>query len=136
MPKFPSLDWFQEFINYLEENESFQSVMSHFDGAIKLKVGEEVIWMKIYRGKVLEVLDIEAEFGSTFAITGPPREWERLLTMERNPFGEQLMAGLININGNFLEAIRVIDGVNALLESLREKTSKNISLTSGGATDE
>jgi hypothetical protein len=125
-------DWFREFASQLEEDESFTTEMRHFDGSIRLDVGDDTIWMKIYRGQILEVLDQESEFGTTFAISGPPDEWERLLTQERNPFGEQQTLGMLQFSGNVIESTRMVDGVNAMVQVLREATDGEVTLTAGG----
>lgn len=124
--------WFEEFADQLESDSSFTTEMRHFDGSIRLDVGDRTVWMKIYRGQILEVLPEESEFGSTFAISGPLDEWERLLTQERNPFGEQQTLGLLQISGNALESTRMIDGINAMVRVLRDETSDDVSLTTGG----
>lgn len=132
MTGFPEADWFRSFGDELESDEEFQQSMRHFDGSIRLDIGEDVVWMKIYRGRIIEVADQEAEFGSTFSIGAPLSEWERLLTAEKNPFGEQQTLGKIAIGGNALEATRVTDGLNVLVEDLRAATPDTLSL--GGET--
>jgi len=132
MTGFPEADWFRSFGDELESDEEFQQSMRHFDGSIRLDIGEDVVWMKIYRGRILEVADQEAEFGSTFSIEAPLSEWERLLTAEKNPFGEQQTLGKIAIGGNALEATRVTNGLNVLVENLRAATPDT--LTVGGET--
>lgn len=134
MGQFPDLEWFSEFSEELEEDESFRTAMRHFDGSIKLEVGNQTIWMKIYRGRILEVLDQEAEFGSTFTIAGPPEQWERLLTEDRNPFGEQQTLGLIEISGNVLEATRLTDGLNAMVGCLRTQSADEVAVAAGGGS--
>lgn len=131
MTEFPSPSWFREFSEDLEGNGEFQKTMRHFDGSIRFDFGEDVIWMKIYRGQVLEVADQEAEFGSTFSLEASPTEWERLLTAQKNPFGEQQTLGKITIGGNALEATRVNGGLNVFVEQLREATPDDLSI--GGA---
>lgn len=106
--------------------------MRHFDGSIRLEVGSRTVWMKIYRGQFIEILDEEAEFGTTFTLSGPSEEWERLLTEDKNPFGEQQTLGLITISGNVLESTRLIDGLNALVDCLREITDEDVTITQGG----
>ncbi|WP_227134730.1 hypothetical protein [Halorubellus salinus] len=125
-------DWFREFASELEDDESFTTEMRHFDGSVRLDVGDDTVWMKIYRGQILEVLAEEAEFGSTFAISGPAEEWERLLTQERNPFGEQQTLGLLQFSGNVLESTRMVDGINAMVRVLRAQTDDEVALTAGG----
>lgn len=128
MTDFPATDWFRDFSDELESDSEFQQSMRHFDGAIRLEIGEDVVWMKIYRGQILEVSPQEAEFGSTFSIEAPPSEWERLLTEEKNPFGEQQTLGKIAIGGNALEATRVNGGLNVMVEHLRDATPDTLSL--------
>jgi hypothetical protein len=125
---FPSAEWFRSFSETLEADEAFRRSMARFDGSIKLEVGESVVWMKLYRGRVIEVLDEEAEFGSTFTVAGPTEQWERLLTEDRNPFGEQQTLGKIEFRGDVLEATRVTDGLNLLVEHLRAETPDTVAL--------
>ncbi|MFC7157683.1 hypothetical protein ACFQPA_19840 [Halomarina halobia] len=132
MSTFPSLEWFREFTEVLEDDPEFRQSMRHFDGSIRLEVGDQTIWMKIYRGRVIEVLDQEAEFGTTFTISGPSEEWERLLTADHNPFGEQQTLGKLVFSGNVLESTRLIDGINALVDCLRLQAGSDIVIASGG----
>jgi len=129
---FPTVEWFRQFAQTLEDDESFQKTMRRFDGSIKLEIGDQTVWMKVYRGQILEVLGQEAEFGSTFTIAGPSEEWERLLTEDHNPFGEQQTLGLITISGNVLESNRLIDGINAMVDCLRAQTDNDVAIASGG----
>lgn len=125
-PSFPAVEWFRSFCDTLETDEQFRRAMARFDGSIKLEVGDDVIWMKLYRGRVLEVLGQEAEFGSTFTVSGSPEQWTRLLTEDRNPFGEQQTLGKIEFRGNVLEATRMKDGLNVLVDRLRAETPDEI----------
>lgn len=131
MADFPSVDWFRSFGETLEDDDQFRQAMARFDGSIKLEIGDDTVWMKLYRGRVLEVLEQEAEFGSTFTVAGPPEQWVRLLTEERNPFGEQQTLGKIEFRGNVLEATRLTDGLNVLVEHLREETPDTVDLAEG-----
>ncbi|MDS0476963.1 hypothetical protein NDO75_18490 [Natrinema sp. 1APR25-10V2] len=128
MTSFPSAEWFRSFAETLEADEEFRRAMSRFDGSIKLEVGDEVVWMKLYRGEVIEILGQEAEFGSTFTVAGSTDQWMRLLTEDRNPFGEQQTLGKIEFRGDVLEATRVTDGLNLLVEHLRAETPDTVDL--------
>jgi putative sterol carrier protein len=128
MASFPSAEWFRSFSETLEEDGDFQRAMARFDGSIKFEIGNDTVWIKFYRGNVLEVLGQEAEFGSTFTVAGPTQEWIRLLTEDRNPFGEQQTLGKIEFRGNALEATRITDGLNILVDHLRAETSDTLKL--------
>lgn len=131
MAEFPAVEWFRSFGETLEDDDRFRRAMARFDGSLKLEIGDDVVWMKLYRGRVLEVLGQEAEFGSTFTIAGPVEQWDRLLTEERNPFGEQQTLGKLEFRGNVLEATRMNDGLNVLVEHLRAETPDAVDLTEG-----
>jgi len=117
-------EWFKHYREAIEKDESFKKSMRYFDGAVIFQSEEVETWVKIYRGELIEILDHEPPFGATFRIQGDQETWERLLTQrERNPFGEQLTNDDIKLSGNVLESTRVMDGINALVSTLREETS-------------
>lgn len=75
---------FQErFVAALHEDEEFVLETRWFDGSILVDAGGQRCWVKIYRGKVIDVLDHVPAFGYTFKIAGTAEAWELLATGER-----------------------------------------------------
>ncbi len=102
----------------LERNENFVSSSKFFDGSIQLNIGKEKIWIKAFMGKVILVTQDPPPFGFTFAIEGPPAEWEWALKGPKNRFREALMTGRLSVQGNRIEFSRIGKAVHGLSEVL------------------
>jgi hypothetical protein len=73
----------EQFVRALGDNEGFCQETRWFDGSILLEVGTQRIWLKIYRGKVIDQMDTIPPFGYTFRITGSEAAWDMLISGER-----------------------------------------------------
>lgn len=56
------------------------------------------------------------------------KEWNRLLTADQNPFGEQQFPREIELGGNVLKATRTTDGLNIMVEYLWVETPQTADL--------
>lgn|SRR5690606_4159590 len=66
--------------------------MRWFDGSILVGRGAQALWLKIYRGKVIDTLEFTPVFGYTFKIAGSASAWEMLARDERT-FSDLVSAG-------------------------------------------
>lgn len=129
-----TLDRKDEFVGRLNDDEEFSSEMRWFDGSIAVTVGSEQLWLKIYRGQVIDSMDHTPVFGATIGLAGSEDAWSRVVSGELT-FSDAVSAGSrhlasyadaevegggyrtpeIQISGNGFEAGRVHVGLRRLV---------------------
>jgi hypothetical protein len=67
----------------LNGHAEFAAETRWFDGSILIESGAERLWLKVYRGQVIDHLDYVPPFGYTFKLTGAPEAWRLLRSGER-----------------------------------------------------
>jgi hypothetical protein len=126
----------QKFVAALNANEAFVTQATVFDGAIQIEVDGDCLWLKIYKGKVIDHQAAPSIFGYTFKLAGPERAWRLLLNGERmwadltfpgkrhfeddpglTRVGE--MTSEIHIEGNLVEAGRLTEATFELAYTLK-----------------
>ena len=107
-----------------------------FDGAVQIEVDNDCLWLKIYKGRVIDHQANPSIFGYTFKLRGSERAWRLLLSGERRwadltfpgkrdfsddptlaRVGE--MSVEIATEGNLLEAGRLTEAMFELAYTLR-----------------
>ena len=130
----------KKFIRELNENPEFSIQTEAFDGSIQLEIGGSLLWLKIYKGSVIDFTTEPSVFGYTFKIIGSEKSWEYLFSGERrwadltfpgkrdfsddpelSRLGE--MTSEISIQGNLLEAGRLTEAVFELAYTMRKVVS-------------
>ena len=118
----------------LERNEAFVAETRWFDGSIALEADTTTCWLKVYRGRILEVLDAVPPFGFTFKLRGSSESWQELVTGKRR-FADLITPGWrrfendpslskadgsapprIAVEGNVFEATRLHEALYLLAE--------------------
>lgn len=82
----------ERFLEALGDDPEFEQEARWFDGSILIGVGEQILWLKIYRGKVIDTLEFTPVFGYTFKLSGSDEAWTMLGTGERT-FTDLISAG-------------------------------------------
>lgn len=130
----------QKFIDALNANDTFQSQAAVFDGAIQLEVDDDCLWMKVYKGRVIDHQTEPSPFGYTYKFSGPEKSWQLLLSGERmwadltfpgkryfddDPKLERLgeMSTVISTEGNLIEAGRLTEANFELAYTLKNVAS-------------
>ena len=80
------------FLEALAADPEFEAEARWFDGSILIGVDTEIVWLKVYRGKVIDVLEFVPVFGYTFKLSGLAAAWEMLGNGERT-FTDLISAG-------------------------------------------
>jgi len=131
MINFGEKEFILKLIDALNDDKIFELQTRWFDGSILLEAGQSQCWLKVYRGKVIDSLNYMPILGYTCKISGPPSAWQMLLDgtrcfrdltlpgkrhFEDDPSLSQLgvMTRDIVIEGNMMEANRIIGGIYAL----------------------
>ncbi|MFC9978413.1 hypothetical protein [Gordonia sp. NPDC127522] len=66
------------FVRNLENDADFRTHTEWYDGSICLRNGDDVLWLKVYRGRIVEALDHEPPFGSVVTIAASGEVWRRV----------------------------------------------------------
>jgi hypothetical protein len=124
------------FVAALNANTAFATQAQAFDGAVQIEVDDDCLWLKIYKGKVIDHQAAPSIFGYTFKLRGPERAWRQLLSGARlwadltypgkrdfsddpglTRVGEMSVA--IATEGNLIEAGRLTEAMFELAYTLR-----------------
>lgn len=76
-------DYQERLVAALNADDGFALESRWFDGSILLEAGAQRLWLKVYRGKVIDQLDFVPPFGYTFKVAGSKAAWEMLAGGER-----------------------------------------------------
>lgn len=126
----------RKLVDALNANTAFATQARAFDGAVQLEVDNDCLWLKIYKGRVIDHEAQPSVFGYTFKLRGSERAWQMLLSGERlwadltfpgkrdfsddpglSRIGE--MSVEIATEGNLLEAGRLTEAMFELAYTLR-----------------
>jgi hypothetical protein len=72
-----------KFIAALNKNLNFVTQTQAFDGSIQLEIGDDCLWLKIYKGAVIDHCGHPSIFGYTFKFKGSEASWNYLMSGER-----------------------------------------------------
>jgi len=128
-------------VERLNTNEAFQTQAAVFDGSVLLEVDDDKLWLKIYRGQVIDHDAQVPAFGYTFKFSGPEEHWQYLLSgrktwadltfpgkryFDDDPGLSRLGELSVDIatEGNLLEAGRLTEAMFELAYTLRDVASK------------
>lgn len=93
----------ERFLEALAADPEFEQEARWFDGSILIEVGPEPIWLKVYRGKVIDTLEFTPVFGYTFKLSGAPETWALLGS------GERTFTDLVSAGSRYAESIEEIE---------------------------
>ncbi len=67
---------FQErFISALNGHAEFNEQAQWFDGSVLLEAGADTLWLKIYKGKIIDHQAAAPPYGYTFKYSGSEAAW-------------------------------------------------------------
>ena len=123
--------WENHLKEQLNGSSDFQSGARWFDGSVLLGMGEEILWLKIYDGRVIDHKPHPTPLGFTFALKASEESWRALLQEDRNEILSYAGARKVTVEGNLLEFMRLTKTVILLVDGMRAlfrdpKTGKNI----------
>ena len=121
----------QRFIDALNENQEFRTQAQAFDGSILLEVDTDQLWLKIYKGRIIDHEQFAPVFGYTYKLSGAEASWRLLIDGERrwadltvlgkrhfedDPELKTISADYVEIRteGNLLEAARLTEATYLL----------------------
>jgi hypothetical protein len=129
---------FQErFVSALNGHAPFNEQAQWFDGSVLLEAGADTLWLKIYKGKVIDHQTATPAFGYTFKFSGSEASWN-LLTSGQRMWSDLTFPGKryfdddpslssagtlpveIRTEGNLLEAGRLAEAMFQMAYVLRD----------------
>ena len=119
--KVPSLDFARALEIQLNESKHFAEASAWSDVKVLLSFGEQQYWMKLYRGKVIDLMEyypMSNPLGWDYVIGGSIDNWNDLLKGLR-PIGHMLDTGSIKVDGNLLQANRMYESTHVILNIMR-----------------
>lgn len=105
MTRLSSEEFHQQLVDAIN-TDKFAEEATWFDGSILLDDGYGHVWLKVYRGKVIDHLPFTPPLGYTFKVSGPRGPWDELVDGAK--FTDLALAGLRRYNG----VETVVDGLN------------------------
>jgi hypothetical protein len=113
--------FFEKVRDAVNEDPVFRRATEWFDGSVLLKIGDFSVWMKWYRGRIIDLHEGPSPLGFTFALVAPLQTWRGIFELPRHsyrPWAKLLHYGEIATEGNMLEASRVLEAQFILLSHI------------------
>lgn len=121
LPRFPDVAFFEAVREATNVDPAFRRATEWFDGSVLLRLGEEQIWMKWYRGQIIDLQQGPSPLGYTFSLEAPLSVWEEIWTLPRQsyrPWAQLIHYGRIATAGSLIEANRVTEAVYAFVSHI------------------
>lgn len=120
---FESDTWLADTVASVNDDDQFTTAAEHFDGSMTLNIGEDTVWLKIYRGEVIDTEPYVPQFGATFTVSGSVEAWRHLLIGETS-LSQSIYDGSIRIRGNKLEANRIREALEIFVRHFQAETAE------------
>jgi hypothetical protein len=124
---FPSLEFVEALQAALNENPAFAKASEWSDVKVLLCLGDERYWLKLYGGKVIDVMayyPMANPLGWDYMISAPLETWRRLGDGSEAQ-GHLLDSGAISIDGNLIQANRLYEATHQMLLAFRQLLADN-----------
>ncbi|WP_323173371.1 hypothetical protein [Natrialba sp. PRR66] len=118
---FGNESWVSETVAAVNGDEAFERAAEHFDGSVAMEIGDDIVWLKVYRGEIIDTERYVPQFGATFRLVGSERAWQRLAAGETS-FSQALYETTVRTRGNKLEANRLRDAIELFVRHLQTTT--------------
>lgn len=118
MSSFPSLEYVQQLQARCNEQEAFNKATEWADVNLVLAIGDHRYWLKIYRGKIIDVMEylpMSNAIGYRVLVSGAEDAWRELMSGTKS--WALISTGRIAIDGDLIEANRIHEALCLLIES-------------------
>ena len=125
--KFPSLEFVQALQEALNRDAAFNAASRWSDVKVLLVFGDQRYWMKLYGGKVIDVMEyfpMANPLGWDYMIGAPLDTWRALGDGSRAQ-GHLLDTGAISVDGDLLQANRMYESTHLTLVAIRALLARN-----------
>jgi hypothetical protein len=120
--KFPSIEFARALEARLNESAEFATATRWSDVKILLCFGEEQYWLKLYGGKVIDLMayfPLANPLGWDYTIRAPLDTWHALRA-GRRAAGHLLDTGEVRVDGNLLQANRMYESTHLIVGQVRD----------------
>jgi acyl dehydratase/putative sterol carrier protein len=121
--QFGSPVWGQALVPFLEADAGFIAAVSSYDGTIGLRVGQEEVHFRIYRGSVIEAAR-RSLLGADFVLGAEEHIWTELILGDANDFMKRAMLGQFTAKGNGAEYLRMTKALVHIVDAARAAAQK------------
>jgi len=118
--EFPSLEWARALQEKSNQSESFRRASLWSDVKLVLALGAHRYWFKLYRGRIIDVLEylpLSNPLGYDILVSGSLETWKSIAS-GRRLLWQCVLGGEILIDGNMLEANRMTEAVCVLADEV------------------
>jgi hypothetical protein len=115
--------FFERVRDAVNADPEFRRATEWFDGSVLLRVGDLAVWMKWYKGQIIDMHEGPSPLGYTFAHTAPLEVWQQIAELPHNvytPWAKLLHYGEIAVEGNVIEATRLTEARHVFLSHLHD----------------
>ena len=119
--QFPSLEFVRTLAEALNNDEAFNAASRWSDVKVLLCFGDECYWLKLYGGKVIDLMEyfpMANPLGWDYSISAPHEIWQALGDGSRAQ-GHLLDSGAITVDGNLMQANRLYESTHLMLQAIR-----------------
>ncbi len=119
MAAFPSLEFVKGLKDRCNASEAFQEASAWSDVNVVLAFGDQPYWLKLYRGKIMDLMEYQPlsnAAGYDVIVSGELEAWRDLIAGKK--FWEPLSQGRLKVDGNLLEANRMHEAICIMGETL------------------
>ena len=124
--KFPSLEFVQALQERMNGDATFHTASRWSDVKVLLRFGDQRYWLKLYGGKIIDVMDyfpMANPLGWDYMISAPLEIWCALRDGSR-ALGHLLDTGDIMVDGDLLQANRLYESTHLMLSSVGDMKAK------------
>ncbi len=117
---FPSMDWITAFQEKCNTNEDFSKASAWADTKVVLVLGSSRFYLKLYRGKIIDVMDYQPfsnALGYDILLRAEIEVWQKVLD-KKNPFLQLAFLGEIERDGNMLECNRLHEALTVMVDQI------------------
>ncbi|MDQ2621831.1 MAG: hypothetical protein M3Y45_02200 [Actinomycetota bacterium] len=110
--EFLGYPFFEAVRDSVNSDPEFSRATQWFDGAVLLRIGDLDVWMKWYRGQIIDMHEGIDPLGQTFSLVAPLETWRGIIDLPRTsyrPWAKLFNFGEIATEGNIVEASRVLE---------------------------
>lgn len=120
--KFPGIEFVHALQARLNADEAFATASRWSDVKVLLCFGPERYWLKLYGGKIIDVMvyfPMANPLGWDYMISAPLEIWQALRNGTR-ALGHLLDTGDISVDGDLLQANRLYESTHLTLSAIRD----------------
>lgn len=118
-----TIDFFERLRAALNDSADFRRSTEWIDCAVLLRLGDELtVWMKWYRGQIIDLHEGPSPLGFTFALSAPAQTWRKIVDLpegSRQPWARLFNYGELAVDGDVFAYVRVNEALYLMCAHIR-----------------